>query len=103
MRPRAGCPDPTVDGLYEAALDEIGGEGLDAGWHPVAARLRQVILDHASEIDCDCGEPRNGSNESSCTTPATCAIKEEPCEVSRPPSLRCAQCASCGRRRKHVP
>ena len=32
-------PSPTVDGLYEAALTEIGGEGLDAGWHLVAARL----------------------------------------------------------------
>jgi hypothetical protein len=36
-----GLPDPTVDDLYEAAIDEIGGEGLDAGWHLVAARLRQ--------------------------------------------------------------
>lgn len=50
-----GLPDPTVDGLYEAALAQIGGEGLDSGWALVAARLRQVILDHAGEVGCDCG------------------------------------------------
>jgi hypothetical protein len=50
-----GLPDPTVDGLYEAALAEIGGDGLDAGWHLVAARLRQALVEHAQELDCDCG------------------------------------------------
>jgi hypothetical protein len=50
-----GLPDPVVDDLLEAAIDEIGGEGLDAGWHLVAARLRQALLDHASEVGCDCG------------------------------------------------
>jgi len=50
-----GLPDPTVDGLYEATLAQIGGEGLDSGWALVAARLRQVILDHSGEVGCDCG------------------------------------------------
>jgi hypothetical protein len=50
-----GLPDPTVDGLYETALDEIGGDGLDRGWHLVAARLRQVILEHAAAVGCSCG------------------------------------------------
>jgi hypothetical protein len=48
-------PDPIVDGLYEAALTEIGGEGLDSGWALVAARLRQALLEHSSEVGCDCG------------------------------------------------
>jgi hypothetical protein len=51
----AGLPDETVNGLYQAALTEIGGEGLDLGWHLVAAWLRQVILEHASETGCECG------------------------------------------------
>jgi hypothetical protein len=51
----AGLPDETVNALYEAALDEIGGEGLDRGWHLVAARLRQVILEHAQQVGCNCG------------------------------------------------
>jgi hypothetical protein len=50
-----GLPDPTVDGLYAAALTEIGGEGLDSGWHLAAARLRQALLEHASEVGCSCG------------------------------------------------
>jgi hypothetical protein len=50
-----GLPDPTVDSLYEAAVEEIGPEGLDSGWALVAAKLRKVILDHAGEIGCDCG------------------------------------------------
>jgi hypothetical protein len=28
-----GLPDPTVDGLYDAALGELDGQGLDVGWH----------------------------------------------------------------------
>jgi len=50
-----GLPDPTVDDLYEQALDEIGGDGLDRGWHLVATLLRQVILEHAAAVGCDCG------------------------------------------------
>jgi len=48
-------PDPTVDGLYEGALAELDGQDLDSGWALLAARLRQVILDHAAEVGCDCG------------------------------------------------
>ena len=48
-------PDPAVDGLYEGALAELDGQELDSGWALVAARLRQVILDHASKLGCDCG------------------------------------------------
>jgi hypothetical protein len=44
-----------VNGLYEAAIDEIGGKGLDAAWHLVAARLRQALREPASEVGCDCG------------------------------------------------
>jgi hypothetical protein len=50
-----GLPDPTVNGLLEAAEDEIGPGGLCAGWHLVAARLRQALVEHAEELDCDCG------------------------------------------------
>lgn len=44
-----------MDDLYEDALTEIGGEELDSGWALVAARLRQALLEHASELGCDCG------------------------------------------------
>jgi hypothetical protein len=48
-------PDPAVDALYEAALAELDGQEFDSGWALVAARLRQVILDHAETLGCDCG------------------------------------------------
>jgi hypothetical protein len=50
-----GLPDPVVDDLYEDAIKQIGGEGLDSGWALVAARLRQALLEHAAEVGCDCG------------------------------------------------
>ena len=50
-----GLPDPTVDDLYEAAIAELDGEGLDSGWHLVASRLRQALVEHARELGCDCG------------------------------------------------
>ena len=48
-------PDPVVDSLYTSAIAELDGQDLDSGWALVAARLRQVILDHAQELGCDCG------------------------------------------------
>jgi hypothetical protein len=48
-------PDPTVDGLLEGALAELDGQDMDSGWALVAARLRQVLVEHAETLGCDCG------------------------------------------------
>jgi hypothetical protein len=48
-------PDPVVDDLYENAIEQIGGDGLDSGWALVAARLRQALQDHAERVGCNCG------------------------------------------------
>ena len=48
-------PDSAVDALYAGALAELDGQAMDLGWSLVAARLRQVILDHAETLGCDCG------------------------------------------------
>jgi hypothetical protein len=48
-------PDPVVDDLYEDAIKEIDGQGMDSGWALVAARLRQVLVEHAETLGCDCG------------------------------------------------
>jgi hypothetical protein len=46
-------PDPEVEAFFEAAEAQIGVDGLLSGWGIVAARLRQMILGHATA--CDCG------------------------------------------------
>jgi hypothetical protein len=48
-------PDPLVADLYEDAIKALGPAGLDSGWALVAARLRQALVEHAQELDCDCG------------------------------------------------
>jgi hypothetical protein len=50
-----GLPDSTVDALDRAAEDEIGVEGLIAGWSLVATKLRRALLEHAAKVGCSCG------------------------------------------------
>lgn len=39
--------------FYEAAVAEIGDDGLMRGWHLVAAKLRDRLQEHAQA--CECG------------------------------------------------
>jgi hypothetical protein len=40
---------------YDAAVEQVGEDGLLRGWALVAAVLRKSLQDHAAEVGCDCG------------------------------------------------
>jgi len=48
-------PDREVDAFYEAAVSEIGTDGLLSGWAIVAAVLRKRLIEHSETLGCDCG------------------------------------------------
>jgi hypothetical protein len=48
-------PDPEVDRFVEAALDQVGEDGLLSGWGIVASILCQYLREHAAALGCDCG------------------------------------------------
>ena len=41
--------------FFDAAVEEIGEDGLLRGWDLVAAYLLARLREHASELGCDCG------------------------------------------------